>query len=78
MVHSFKYLGGRDWQISEFQDSQGYSEKLCPEKKKKKTKANTHTHTHSTRLVKMSHTYGALGSVWGRSEELKLRDAPKC
>jgi hypothetical protein len=38
VVHSFKYLGGRDWQISEFQDSQGYSEKLCPEKKKKKTK----------------------------------------
>jgi hypothetical protein len=35
-------LGGRDRQISEFEDSQGYTEKPCLEKPKKPKKTSDH------------------------------------
>ena len=40
MVHTFapKHLGGRGRRISEFEDSQGYTDKPCLEKPKEKKK----------------------------------------
>jgi hypothetical protein len=36
VVHAFNPKGGRGRRISEFEDSQGYTEKPCLEKPKKK------------------------------------------
>jgi hypothetical protein len=44
-------LGGRGRRISEFQDSQGYTEKLCL-KKQDKTKQNKNTKQNKTKKEK--------------------------
>jgi hypothetical protein len=47
-----------DFLQSEFQDSQGYTEKPCFEKQKtkKKKKNHTHTHTHTQTKTKNNQT----------------------
>lgn len=69
MVHNFNLNSiGRDRQISELQDSQNYTEKICLKTKKKKTnKAKKKPNLYLSKLKLASLTFWQLASPVGRS-----------